>query len=90
MFKGRKMAGRMGGGRVTVQNCAVFRVDPARNLLYVRGQVPGHKGNWVLVRDSVRKTVAQQPPLPVPTTLEGGADVTVAPRADADPFAYKE
>ena len=90
VFKGKKMPGRMGGERATVQNCQVFRVDPVRNLLYVRGQVPGHKGNFVLVRDSVKKGVAQQPPLPVPTLLGGAAEVTVAPRSEVDPFDYRE
>ncbi|EFN54959.1 hypothetical protein CHLNCDRAFT_48876 [Chlorella variabilis] len=90
VFKGKKMPGRMGGERVTVQNNQVFRVDPLRNLLYVRGHVPGHKGNFVLVRDSAKKTLEQQPPLPVPTLLEGEARVTVAPRAATDPYDYKE
>ncbi|KAL4452373.1 hypothetical protein ABPG75_008035 [Micractinium tetrahymenae] len=92
VFKGKKMAGRMGGERVTVQNCQVFRVDPVRNLLYVRGQVPGHKGNWVLVKDAVKMGLAQQPPLPVPTLLGGPAagEATVAPRPEADPFDYRE
>lgn len=90
VFKGKKMAGRMGGERVTVQNCQVFRVDPARNLLYVQGHVPGHKGNWVLVKDSVKKTLAQQPPLPVPTLLGGEVGVTVMPKPTLDPFDYRE
>ena len=67
-------------------------MDPARNLVYVRGQVPGHKGNWVLVKDAVKKGAAEQPPLPVPTLLDGAAaaEVTVAPKREADPYAYKE
>jgi large subunit ribosomal protein L3 len=92
VFKGKKMAGRMGGVRRTVQNCLVWRVDAARNLLYVRGQVPGHKGNFVYLKDAVRKGVDQQPPLPVPTSLRAELPpVTVAPRAEGqDPFEYKE
>lgn len=91
VFKGKKMPGRMGGERRTVQNCLVWRVDPERNLIYVRGQVPGHKGNFVLVRDSVRKLLDAQPPLPIPSVGAGevGA-VTVAPRVGTDPFEYKE
>lgn len=70
----------------------VFRVDPVRNLMYVRGQVPGHKGNWVLVKDAVKMGLARQPPLPVPTLLGGPAasEVTVAPKPEADPFEYRE
>ena len=54
VFKGKKMAGRMGNERVTVSNLMVYRVDPERNLIYVRGAVPGHSGNWVHVRDTIK------------------------------------
>lgn len=53
IFKGKKMAGKMGNERVTVRKLLVFRVDAGRNLIYVRGAVPGNSGNWVRVRDSV-------------------------------------
>lgn len=86
------MPGRMGGVQRTIQNCLVWRVDAARNLVYVRGQVPGHKGNFVLVEDAVRKAVDQQPPLPVPTFLGGELpSVMVAPREGMrDPFDFRE
>jgi large subunit ribosomal protein L3 len=61
-FPGKKMAGRMGNDRVTVQSLRVFRVDEPRNLVYVRGAVPGNSGNWVRIRDAVRKR--QPEPLP--------------------------
>jgi large subunit ribosomal protein L3 len=50
VFKGKKMAGRMGNARVTSQNLLVALVDPERNLLAVRGSVPGPKGGLVLVK----------------------------------------
>jgi large subunit ribosomal protein L3 len=59
VFKGRKMPGHMGHRRVTVLNLRVERVDPDRNLLMVRGAVPGPRGSLVLVREAVR--VRQQP-----------------------------
>ncbi len=91
VFKGKKMAGRMGGKRRTVQSCHVWRVDPQRNLIYVRGQVPGHKGNFVFVQDAVRKQAHDQPPLPIPSILEGEVgEVTVADKQGTDPFEYKE
>lgn len=62
VFKGKKMPGRMGGEQRTVQNAYVFKVDPARNLLYLKGMVPGHKGNFVLVKDAVKMGFEQQPP----------------------------
>lgn len=54
VFKGKKMAGRMGGERVTTQNLEVVRVDAERNLLLIRGAVPGAPGGHVLVRPSTK------------------------------------
>lgn len=55
VFKGQKMAGRMGHDRVTVLNLEVVRVDPERNLILVRGAVPGPNGGVVVVRSAVRR-----------------------------------
>lgn len=67
------------------------QVDAARNLLYVRGQVPGHKGNFVRVRDAVLKTFGQQPQRPVPTFLEPlPLEPLLAPKAARNPFDYRE
>jgi large subunit ribosomal protein L3 len=49
VFKGMKMAGRLGGERVKVQNLKVLKVIPEKNLLVVSGSVPGHKGSYVIV-----------------------------------------
>ncbi|NMP22020.1 50S ribosomal protein L3 [Sulfobacillus harzensis] len=51
---GRKMPGRMGAKRVTTLRLRVVRVDADRNLLLIRGAVPGPKGSLVMVRESVR------------------------------------
>jgi large subunit ribosomal protein L3 len=50
----------MGGERRTILNLAVVRVIPERNLLLVRGAVPGARGGIVVVRKSVKETKAQQ------------------------------
>jgi large subunit ribosomal protein L3 len=55
VFKGVKMAGRMGGKRFTVQNLTVQAVDTENNLLLVRGAVPGPKGALILVRTAAKK-----------------------------------
>jgi large subunit ribosomal protein L3 len=55
VFKGMRMAGRMGGNRVTVQGLTVVMVDPERNLLAVQGAVPGAK-NGLLIIQQARKT----------------------------------
>ncbi|EAU88475.2 ribosomal protein L3 [Coprinopsis cinerea okayama7 len=52
IYPGKKMAGRMGGNQVTVQNLAVVRVDTALNLVYVRGAVPGVDNAPVYIRDA--------------------------------------
>lgn len=49
VFKGIKMAGRMGGERVTVQNLVVLKIVPEKNLLVVKGCVPGHKNAYVTI-----------------------------------------
>ena len=54
VFKGKKLPGHMGAVRVTVQNLDVVKVDGERNLLLVRGAVPGPKGGLVVVKNSVK------------------------------------
>src|SRR5690625_772704 len=54
VFKGKKMAGHMGSERVTVQNLEVVRVDAERNLLLVKGAIPGAPGSDVIVRPAVK------------------------------------
>ena len=53
VFKGMKHAGQMGNARVTVQNLEVVRVDTEKNVLLVRGAVPGHKNGIVRIRNTV-------------------------------------
>lgn len=54
VFKGLRMAGRMGNDRVTVQNLRVMRVDPERNLLLVEGSVPGPNEGLIMVRRAAK------------------------------------
>ncbi len=54
VFKGKKMAGHMGNVRRTAQNLVVVRVDADRNLLLIKGAVPGHAGGKVIVRPAVK------------------------------------
>jgi large subunit ribosomal protein L3 len=57
VFKGVRMAGRMGGRRYTVQNLTLQAIDPDNNLLLVKGAIPGPKGALVLVRTAVKASV---------------------------------
>lgn len=52
VFKGKRMPGRMGGERLTAQNLQVVRIDSEKNLLAIKGSVPGVKGGLVLVREA--------------------------------------
>ncbi|HOJ81136.1 MAG TPA: 50S ribosomal protein L3 [Clostridiales bacterium] len=54
VFKGKKLPGHMGLEKVTVQNLDVVKVDSERNLMLVKGAVPGPKGGLVIVRDTVK------------------------------------
>ena len=65
VFKGLRMAGRMGNERTTVQNLTVHAVDADRGLLLIKGAVPGSKGSLVLVRTAVKE--------PVGASTEGAA-----------------
>jgi large subunit ribosomal protein L3 len=54
VFKGMRMAGHMGNTRTTVLNLEIVGVDPERNILLIRGAVPGPNGGLVMVRSAVK------------------------------------
>jgi large subunit ribosomal protein L3 len=49
-MKGMRMAGHMGDERVTVQNLEIVRVDPERNLIAIRGAIPGPRGGLIMIK----------------------------------------
>ena len=55
VFKGKKMAGRMGNKKVTKQNLKIIDIDTTNNLLIVKGSVPGKKNSTIFLKDSVKK-----------------------------------
>jgi large subunit ribosomal protein L3 len=59
VFKGTKMAGRMGGHQVTTLNLEIVQADPERELVLVKGAVPGPRGGMVLLRDAVKAPAAK-------------------------------
>lgn len=101
VFKGKKMAGRMGAEQVTMQNLRVVKIDRGRNLVYVKGCVPGQKGEFVQIKDAVKKPLFGTekvegkvvfPPLPTFEEEEGvdgcggeGFEVMM-PLNEIDPF----
>ena len=50
VFKGMRMAGRTGGGRISVKNLEVLKIFPDKNLLLIKGAVPGHKNGYIIVK----------------------------------------
>jgi large subunit ribosomal protein L3 len=64
VFKNKKMAGHMGAKNRTQQNLEIVRTDLERGLLFVKGSVPGHKGGWLLVKDSVKIPRPEGAPYP--------------------------
>ena len=54
VIKGMRMAGRMGGDKVTVKNLDVIMIDPEKNILLVKGAVPGHRNSVLVISKSVK------------------------------------
>ena len=64
VFKGKKMAGHMGCQRVTVHGLEIIKVDTKRQLLLVKGGVPGAKGGFLLILDAKKHPLPKDAPLP--------------------------
>ncbi len=77
VFKNKKMAGHMGAKNRTQQNLEIVRTDVERGLLFVKGSVPGHKGGWLLVKDSVK--VSRPEGAPYPAGIRQAANSNDAP-----------
>ena len=75
VFKGKKMAGHMGNERVTMQNLRVMKIDRGRNLLYIKGGVPGNNGAFVEIRDAVKKPLFGA----TEDKIEGGPTTKIPP-----------
>ena len=87
-FKGKKMPGRMGGKRATAQNLKIMMVDPSRDVVYIKGAVPGANGSFVRVVDAVKGPFyPEEPPRP---TFSGElpAEPQFAPAPEKDTGDY--
>ena len=95
VFKGKKMAGHLGAGRVTMQNLEVVDADVEDGLLLVKGSVPGPKSGYVLIQDGVKRALHEDVPIPaglieppadereaVPETLADAAEENVEETAE--------
>ena len=81
VFKNKKMAGHMGARNRTQQNLEIVRTDAVRGLLFVKGSVPGSKGGWLTVKDSVK--IDRHADAPYPAALLENADLTATEIAPA-------
>jgi large subunit ribosomal protein L3 len=88
VFKGKKMAGRMGGRNRTVQSVWVYKVDADKNLLYVKGQIPGNAGTMVKIKDALRKApkLGGDDGVPFPTREPGTASGVSVADPGPDPY----
>ncbi|WP_174287290.1 50S ribosomal protein L3 [Sphingomonas bacterium] len=82
VFKNKKMAGHMGDKFRTQQNLEIVSTDVERGLLFVKGSVPGSKGGWLFVKDSVK--VARPDAAPFPAGLKSAANSNTASDTPAD------
>ncbi len=69
VFKGKRMSGHMGAVRRTTENLKVVQIDLERNLLLIRGAVPGHEGGQVIVRSSLKAARRASRKMIVPTKI---------------------
>jgi large subunit ribosomal protein L3 len=67
----------MGADRVTTQNLRVVQLDVERGLVLVEGSVPGHAGNWIFIRDAVKKALPAD--APKPGAFRKAGEVAAAP-----------
>ena len=81
VFKNKKMAGHMGARNRTQQNLEIVRTDAVRGLLFVKGSVPGSKGGWLTVKDSVK--IDRHADAPYPAALLDNANLTATEIAPA-------
>jgi large subunit ribosomal protein L3 len=89
-WKGKKMPGRMGNQRQTVQNLLVYKIDVKKNLVFVRGTVPGSVNGLVHVKDAIRLVPTVPPPMPtwIPNPREEIPEEFIMPPPAVDPFAF--
>jgi len=80
-FKNKKMAGHLGVERVTTLNLVVAGIDAERGLVMVRGAVPGSKGEFVMVRDAIKRARHADAPYPAGLTGSQLASVPTPPEA---------
>ncbi|KQT32152.1 50S ribosomal protein L3 [Sphingomonas sp. Leaf412] len=82
VFKNKKMAGHMGDRNRTQQNLQIVGTDVERGLIFVKGSVPGSKGGWLFVKDSVKEP--RHADTPYPASLKSAANSNTAADTPAE------
>ena len=80
VFKGKKMAGHMGSSTVTTQNLQIIKTDSENGFIFVKGSVPGSKGGWVILKDSIK--IKNTEDLPLPAGIKGHLSTEETPAAE--------
>lgn len=76
VFKNKKMAGHMGSTQVTIQNLEIVMTDADKNLIVVKGAIPGHKGSTVYLNDAVKKAAHKDAAFPAGLKTSAPAKAT--------------
>ena len=90
VFKGKKMAGHMGAAKITTQNLVVVKTVTDRGLIMVKGAVPGSKGNWVTIKDAVKKPASDNVIYPAALASAAREAEKMAEAAAAEAAAAEE
>ncbi|KAK5100559.1 hypothetical protein LTS08_005310 [Lithohypha guttulata] len=85
VYPGKKMPGRMGGQRVTVQNLKVLQTDDEKGVVLVNGAVAGPKGGVVMIQDALKKAWPDAPPPPKPAKIAEEARKAVGAKLGSAP-----
>jgi large subunit ribosomal protein L3 len=83
VFKGTRMGGHMGDEQVTVTNLEIIEVNPEKNEIYIKGAIPGARGNLVWLTGEGEVVIESEAPAPVAAAAEEKTEVTAEPAAEA-------
>ena len=75
VFKGKKMAGQLGNKRVTTQNLSIASIDLKEGLILIKGSIPGSKGGFVFIRDSIKHKASEDVPFPAGILNDHNQDI---------------
>ena len=75
VFKGKKMAGQLGNKRVTTQNLSIASIDLEEGLILIKGSIPGTKGGFVFIRDSIKHKAREGVPFPAGILNDHNQDI---------------